>query len=188
MDAGANEHLSDAELLGTARSDPEAFACFYDRYETSVVGRRLLPSTHGRCRACGGLDRRGVRRGARCCSSLPSASTAAAPWLFTIASNALKTSLRRGRVEDQARRRLGIQRAAELKRTACNESRRWHPAISGRRSCLPGSHQTNSRPCARGFWMTAPITTSRGSLRPGRPPVCVTPGLLVDVDCCCSSD
>ena len=38
MDAGANEHLSDAELLGTARSDPEAFALVDDRYETSVVG------------------------------------------------------------------------------------------------------------------------------------------------------
>lgn len=38
MDVGASEHLSDAELLATAQSDPEAFACVYDRYETSVVG------------------------------------------------------------------------------------------------------------------------------------------------------
>ena len=38
----------------------------------------------------------------------------AAPWLFTIAQHTLARSLRRGRVEARARRRLGIREAFEL--------------------------------------------------------------------------
>ncbi len=30
--------LSDAELLAATRSEPEAFAVFYDRYEAAVAG------------------------------------------------------------------------------------------------------------------------------------------------------
>lgn len=38
----------------------------------------------------------------------------AAPWLFTIAHNTLATSLRKGRVEESARRALGVREAVEL--------------------------------------------------------------------------
>lgn len=38
----------------------------------------------------------------------------AAPWLFTIASNVLVSSVRRGRVEEGARRQLGMLKAIEL--------------------------------------------------------------------------
>ena len=37
----------------------------------------------------------------------------AAPWLFTIAQNTLTGSIRRGRVEARARRRIGIREAVE---------------------------------------------------------------------------
>src|ERR1019366_9235146 len=32
------EDLTDAQLLAAAQSDPEACACFYERYERSIVG------------------------------------------------------------------------------------------------------------------------------------------------------
>ena len=51
----------------------------------------------------------------------------AAGWLFTIARNTLATSLRRGRVEARARRRIGIREAIaftgeELERVECAAS------------------------------------------------------------------
>ncbi len=39
----------------------------------------------------------------------------AAPWLFTIASNTLVSSVRRGRVEEAARRQVGMLNAIELR-------------------------------------------------------------------------
>ena len=45
----------------------------------------------------------------------PDAKTAA-PWLFTIAQNTLVSSVRRGRVEEAARRELGVRAAVELRR------------------------------------------------------------------------
>lgn len=41
-------------------------------------------------------------------------ATTAAPWLFTIAQNTLVSSVRRGRVEEAARREIGIRAAVEL--------------------------------------------------------------------------
>ena len=112
MDVGSSERLSDAELLATARSDPEAFACFYDRYETSIVGYFLRRT--GDSELAADLTAEVFAAALGAAPRYRARAPTAAAWLFTIAANALKTSLRRGRVEDQARRRLGIQRAAEL--------------------------------------------------------------------------
>lgn len=98
---------SDAELLGAAGSDPAAFALFYDRYEAAVVGyfaRRIRDpevatdlTAEVFCAMLGAASRyRPVER-------------TAAAWVFTIAHNTLAKSLRAGRVEAQARLRLGIR-------------------------------------------------------------------------------
>jgi RNA polymerase sigma-70 factor (ECF subfamily) len=98
---------TDAELLAATARDAEAFAVFYDRYERAVLGffvnrtrdPELAADLTGEVfasalRAAGRYRRR--------------QGDTAAPWLFTIAHNVLRMSLRRGRVEARARRRLGI--------------------------------------------------------------------------------
>lgn len=95
----------DADLLA---GDAEAFGVFYARHEDAVLAFFL----------------RRVRR-ADLAADLTAETFAAAlgsrrthdpdrgeprGWLFGIARNVLATSLRRGRVEDDARRRLGLER------------------------------------------------------------------------------
>jgi len=101
--------MSDRELLAAARSDPDAFAAFYDRYETPVVGYFM--------RRTGDPEVAADLTGEVFAAVLGSAhryraqAPTAAGWLFTIAHHALAQSLRRGRVEARARRRLGIRDA-----------------------------------------------------------------------------
>jgi RNA polymerase sigma factor (sigma-70 family) len=96
----------DAALLANARSDPDAFACFYDRYEAAVVGYLVR-----RTRDTGLAAELAAETFARALGAAeryrPSGPTAA-PWLFTIAQNVLHKSARRGRVEDAARTRAGM--------------------------------------------------------------------------------
>src|SRR5271170_7160023 len=102
----------DGELLAATRSRPEAFAAFYDRYETAVVGyftrRTGDPEVAADLTAEVFAAALGAAHRYR-----PEAPTAAG-WLFAIAHNKLMASLRRGRVEAQARRRLGIREPVEL--------------------------------------------------------------------------
>jgi RNA polymerase sigma factor (sigma-70 family) len=98
---------TDAELLCLAREDPEAFGVFYDRFEAGVLSffwratRRadlaadLAGETFAQALASAG--RFDPRRGS------------ARAWLFGIARHELADVWERGRVEDRARRRLGIE-------------------------------------------------------------------------------
>ena|SRR5579884_2853047 len=103
---------SDAELLSNARTSRRAFAAFYDRYERAIAGY-FMHRTHDPelaadltaevfAAASGAADR-----------YRPDARTAA-PWLFAIAQNTLVSSVRRGRVEEAARRELGVRASVEL--------------------------------------------------------------------------
>jgi RNA polymerase sigma factor (sigma-70 family) len=102
---------SDEVLLSATRSQPDAFAAFYDRYEAGVVGYLL--------RRTGNVEVAVDLAGEAFAAALASAprykpvGSTAAPWLFTIAQNILAESARRGRVEARARRRVGIRDAIE---------------------------------------------------------------------------
>lgn len=95
----------DAELLRRTKDDPEAFAVFYERWEGPILAwlqRRTKDpevavdlSGEVFASALGAADR-----------FIGAGSGSAAAWLFTIARNTLLSSVRRGRVEEQARRRL----------------------------------------------------------------------------------
>jgi RNA polymerase sigma factor (sigma-70 family) len=102
----------DADLLANARSDPDAFACFYDRYETAVVGYFVR-----RTRDAGLAGELAAETFASALGAaaryIPRGSTAA-PWLFTIAQNVLLKSARRERVEDAARMRAGMALRLDL--------------------------------------------------------------------------
>ena len=97
---------SDADLLAATPGDPEAFAEFYRRHERAILGyfvhwcrspelaADLMAETFAA--AFESVARYEPERGE------PRA------WLFGIARNMLARSLKRGRVENETRRRLGM--------------------------------------------------------------------------------
>jgi RNA polymerase sigma factor (sigma-70 family) len=102
----------DAELLGAVRSDPSAFAVFYDRYEVVVVGylARRVRDPEVVADLTAEVFASALRSAPRYRPSEPTA----AGWLITIAHNTLAKSLRRGRVEARARQRIGIRDAVRF--------------------------------------------------------------------------
>jgi RNA polymerase sigma-70 factor (ECF subfamily) len=100
---------SDGELLAATASQPDAFAAFYDRYETAVVGyfTRRTGDPEVAADLAGEVFAAALSAAHRYRPENPTA----AGWLFTIARNTLANSLRRGRVEASARRRVGISDA-----------------------------------------------------------------------------
>jgi RNA polymerase sigma factor (sigma-70 family) len=103
MDLG---ETSDGELLAATRSQPEAFAVFYDRYETAVVG--YFARRTGDPEVAADLAAEVFAAALAAAHRYRPESPTAAGWLFTIAHNTLAKSIRRGRVEAHARRRVGI--------------------------------------------------------------------------------
>jgi RNA polymerase sigma-70 factor (ECF subfamily) len=103
--------VSDAELLAATRGQPDAFAAFYDRYETAVVGY-LLRRTHD-AEIAVDLAAEVFAAALRAAPRYREQRDSAAGWLFTIAQRKLTDTIRRGRVEARARRRLGIRDAVQ---------------------------------------------------------------------------
>jgi RNA polymerase sigma factor (sigma-70 family) len=98
---------SDGDLLAATRRHPDAFAAFYDRYEAAIVGfmvRRVADPELG-----ADLASETFAAALSAAHRYRAIGETAAPWLFTIAHNTLRASLRRGRVEASARQRLGIR-------------------------------------------------------------------------------
>lgn len=98
---------SDAELLVAAASDGEALATFYRRHERDVIA--FMRRRTGSAELAADLTAEvfaavlvSCRRG-----DVPAAREQA--WLFSIVHHKLIDSYRRGRVEDQARRTLGMR-------------------------------------------------------------------------------
>ena len=98
---------SDGELLKAAREDPDAFAAFYERHFPSVLGffrARVLGED-----AAFDLT---AETFAAALQALPRFRLGPEPptaWLFAIARHKLSESVRRGRVDDRARRALHMQ-------------------------------------------------------------------------------
>jgi RNA polymerase sigma factor (sigma-70 family) len=100
--------LSDGDLLCATRSDPDAFAELYDRYEDPLLAFFLRATRSPElaadltaevfAAALGSLDR-----------FCPELGTGRA-WLYGIARHELTRAWERGRVEDRGRRRLRMER------------------------------------------------------------------------------
>jgi RNA polymerase sigma factor (sigma-70 family) len=104
---------TDAQLLAATDSDPEAFARFYRRHEQVVIGylmRRLRDPE-----AAADLTAEVFAAALDAASRYRPTGETAVPWLLTIAHNTLISSLRRGQVEDVARRRVGMLEVIELR-------------------------------------------------------------------------
>src|SRR3954468_23214100 len=104
---GLVTNLSDAELLLAARTDPQAFREFYERY--AVWMRAWFQRQTGSETAALDLTAetfaqawRGLRR------FRDMAEGSGAPWLFGIARNLLRQYHKHNRIETAARARLGL--------------------------------------------------------------------------------
>jgi RNA polymerase sigma-70 factor (ECF subfamily) len=101
---------SDGELLeATRKGEATAYGLFFERYQALVLAYLRRRTHHQEVAAdlAGEVFARALLavhkgRGA--------VQDPAAAWLLTIARNVLLDSVRRGRVEEQARRELGMQR------------------------------------------------------------------------------
>ena len=102
----------DADLLAAAATDSRGFALFYERYEPSIVGYFMRRTRDAELAA--DLTAEVFAAVLVAAPRYRPMSESAAGWLFTIAANTLKMSVRRGRVEETARRQLGLQRVVEL--------------------------------------------------------------------------
>jgi RNA polymerase sigma factor (sigma-70 family) len=102
------ERRSDAELAVVATGDPQAFGELYRRHERSVLSYFL--------HWCGSGDLSADLTAETFAAALGSLAGFDAErgdfgaWLFGIAHHVLARSLERGRVEDDARQRLGMPR------------------------------------------------------------------------------
>jgi RNA polymerase sigma factor (sigma-70 family) len=103
---------SDEALLRATPVDPDAFAELYDRYESALVGYLLRRTGNIEVAVDLASEVFATALGAAH-RYRPAPGRPAAAWLFTIAQNILRDSLRRGRVEARARRRIGIREAVE---------------------------------------------------------------------------
>jgi RNA polymerase sigma factor (sigma-70 family) len=103
---------SDAELLAGARTDPGAFAEFYDRYEDAVIGYFARRVRDPEVAADLTAEVFAAMLGAA--PRYSPVEPTAAGWVFTIAHHTLAKSVRRGRVEARARARIGIRDAVSF--------------------------------------------------------------------------
>ena len=105
----ALDACSDAVLLAGTRADPDAFAAFYRRYERLILGYLLRRTRNPEVAA--DLTAEVFASALRAAGRYRPESSNAVGWLLTITERTLLSSLRRGRVEARARRRLGIRDA-----------------------------------------------------------------------------
>ena len=98
---------TDDELLAAARRDPDAFAAFYARHAHGVFA--YFMSRTRRAELAADLTAEVFASALAGVERYRGGSGSAAPWLYGIAHNKLIDTVRRGRVEDGARRRLGMR-------------------------------------------------------------------------------
>lgn len=99
---------TDAELLAATSGDPAAFGVFYERHE-EVILLFLLHRTRDPELAADLASETFAQALTHAYRFRPG-PTPAVGWLIGIARNLLAMSRRRGRVEERARRALGMQR------------------------------------------------------------------------------
>jgi len=97
---------SDDQLLTAAARDRAAFTAFYRRYERAMLGFFLRRT--GDAELAADLTAEVFAAVLLAAGRFRSGGAPASAWLFGIARNKLTDSRRRGRVEDAARRRLGM--------------------------------------------------------------------------------
>jgi RNA polymerase sigma-70 factor (ECF subfamily) len=101
---------SDSELLERTASDPEAFGLFYDRFEREVLG--FFYRATRRADIAVDLTAEVFAAALESVTRFNPRLGSARGWLFGIARHELADAWERGRVEDRARRLLGLEPVA----------------------------------------------------------------------------
>jgi RNA polymerase sigma-70 factor (ECF subfamily) len=100
------DRLGDDELLTLTPSRPEAFAVFYRRHERIVLG--YFARRTGQPELAADLAAETFATALLRVRRFDPSRGPALAWLFGIAHNKLRRAQEKGRVEDRARRRLGM--------------------------------------------------------------------------------
>ncbi|MEA2482095.1 MAG: hypothetical protein QOC55_42 [Thermoleophilaceae bacterium] len=98
---------TDDQLLQNVDRDPDGFGVFYRRHERVVLG--FFVRATGRADLAVDLAAETFARAYRSRAGFDPTRGPARAWLFGIARHVLAGSLQRGRVEAEARRRLGME-------------------------------------------------------------------------------
>jgi RNA polymerase sigma-70 factor (ECF subfamily) len=101
------DHTTDEELLERAAHEPAAFGLFYDRFEAELLRFFLRATRRGDLAA--DLTAEVFAAALAALGSFDPMRGHARAWLYGIARHELADAWERGRVEDRARRRLGIE-------------------------------------------------------------------------------
>jgi RNA polymerase sigma factor (sigma-70 family) len=99
--------LSDEQLLARSAAEPAAFGLFYDRFERDLL--RFFVRAVRRADVAADLTAEVFACALAGAPSFDGARGTARAWLFGIARHVLADTWERGRVEDRARRRLGME-------------------------------------------------------------------------------
>jgi RNA polymerase sigma factor (sigma-70 family) len=99
--------VSDGELLSRTRGEPQAFGAFYDRFEAELL--TFFWRATRRADLAADLTGEVFARALAGAGSFDPALGSARGWLYGIARHQLADAWERGRVEDRARRRLGLE-------------------------------------------------------------------------------
>lgn len=99
--------LNDGQLLALSVEDPDAFGAFYDRFEAEVLAFFMRATRRSDIAA--DLTAEVFASALSSASLFRSELGPARGWLFGIARHELADTWQRGRVEDRARRRLGLE-------------------------------------------------------------------------------
>ena len=99
--------LSDSELLELTVRDPDAFGDFYDRFEADVLA--FFMRAIQRPELAADLTAEVFAAALSSARLFRAELGSARAWLFGIARHELADAWQRGRVEDRARRRLGLE-------------------------------------------------------------------------------
>jgi RNA polymerase sigma factor (sigma-70 family) len=98
---------SDAELLALAAEDPDVFGVFYDRFEPEMLA--FFYRATRRADLAADLTAEVFAAALASASAFSPGLGTARGWLFGIARHELADTWQHGRVEDVARRRLGLE-------------------------------------------------------------------------------
>jgi RNA polymerase sigma-70 factor (ECF subfamily) len=107
MGLGDRASATDAELLELSAEDPEAFGVLYDRYEADVLA--FFWRATGRADLAADLTAEVFAQALASARGFRVELGTARAWLFGIARHELSDAWERGRVEDRARLRLGLE-------------------------------------------------------------------------------
>jgi RNA polymerase sigma-70 factor (ECF subfamily) len=102
-----SQAVDDAVLLRATPADRRAFGVFYERHERAVLG--FLGAVTRRPDVAADLAAETFAAALETAASYDPGRGSARLWLLGIARHVLAASARRGRVESEARRRLGLE-------------------------------------------------------------------------------